>query len=112
MDLDWDHGFSISANAKRSVPETNGASGCAWLRVGSVREQWEEGSGIYRILWMCMGIAGFDGHVTADGYPSGRWVVHQREKKDHLSPEQKARLKALGFEWDGRAAQVEEGFRT
>ena len=51
------------------------------------------------------------GHVTADGYPLGRWVVHQREKKDRLSPEQMARLKALGFEWDGRAAQVEEGFR-
>jgi hypothetical protein len=49
-------------------------------------------------------------HVTADGYPLGRWVVHQREKKDRLLPEQRARLDALGFEWDGRAAQVEVGF--
>jgi hypothetical protein len=41
-------------------------------------------------------------HVTADGYPLGRWVVYQREKEDCLLPEQKARLDALGFDWNPR----------
>jgi len=49
-------------------------------------------------------------YKTADGYPLGRWVVTQR-RSDALSTEQKARLDALGFNWDPHTNRWEEGFK-
>jgi superfamily II DNA or RNA helicase len=46
---------------------------------------------------------------TADGYPLGRWVVTQRQS-DAVPAEQKARLDALGFDWDPHTNRWEEGF--
>ena len=44
------------------------------------------------------------------GYPLGYWVTRQRQIKDRLSPEQRARLETLGFIWDARDASWETGF--
>jgi hypothetical protein len=50
-------------------------------------------------------------HRTADGYPLGRWVAHQRTKKDSLSADRRERLDGVdGWVWDGVAAAWDEGF--
>jgi hypothetical protein len=42
---------------------------------------------------------------------SGRsWVAEQRHKQDAVSPERKARLNALGFDWDPFKTGWEDGF--
>src|SRR5262249_33071836 len=48
-------------------------------------------------------------YKTPDGYSLGGWVSRQRLSQDKLSDERKARLDALGFDWDPLTAQWEEG---
>ena len=50
-------------------------------------------------------------HKSSDGYGLGSWINHQRlvRKRNNLSAERIARLDALGFIWDAREAQWEEG---
>jgi len=45
-----------------------------------------------------------------DGYSLGAWVTTQRQRKDIRSPEHKRRLDELGFVWNTREADWEEGF--
>jgi superfamily II DNA or RNA helicase len=45
------------------------------------------------------------------GYALGRWVAHQREKKDNLSFEQIRRLNSLDFVWSVREYFWETGFK-
>jgi hypothetical protein len=76
--------------------------------------QWEEG---FRFLQL---YHQREGHCRVPvtyrdpttGYRLGSWVNNQRTKQATMSPERRARLDALGFEWDPFAAQWEEGFRS
>jgi predicted helicase/uncharacterized protein (DUF2384 family) len=74
-------------------------------------EQWEEGFGHLEKYVATHGnalvpVAYVDPETK---YPLGTWVNRQRQSKT-LSPEQRARLDHLGFVWDVRAEQWEEGF--
>ncbi len=80
--------------------------------VWDVRErQWEEGFAHLRAYREsnsnCLVPFGFK---TEDGYRLGNWVNSQRAYQDGLSPERRRRLDELGFVWDVRELQWEEGF--
>jgi hypothetical protein len=45
-----------------------------------------------------------------DGYKLGLWMTNQRHRPNSLSPDRKARLDALGFDWEPHARKWEEGF--
>jgi inorganic triphosphatase YgiF len=47
--------------------------------------------------------------TTLGGYRLGAWVNKLRQKQGGMSAQRKAQLDALGFVWDTRAAQCEEG---
>jgi superfamily II DNA or RNA helicase len=46
-----------------------------------------------------------------DGFKLGGWVSSQRARAERLTPQQIARLNALGFVWDPIEDQWEEGFK-
>jgi hypothetical protein len=39
-------------------------------------------------------------YIAPDGFPLGQWVKVLRRRKHRISAERKARLDALGFEWN------------
>jgi hypothetical protein len=49
-------------------------------------------------------------YKSPDGYRLGGWVAEQRHKQDAVFPERKARLNALGFDWDPFKTGWEDGF--
>jgi hypothetical protein len=49
-------------------------------------------------------------NVPNDGSPLGNWCINQRQRKDRLSPEQIARLEAIGFSWDPHSDSWENMF--
>jgi Helicase associated domain len=63
--------------------------------------QWEEGFGHLQAFVAEYGHCRVPRkHVTADGYRLGGWVGVQRREQDSMTAQRKARLDALGFEWD------------
>ena len=84
-------------------------SGSSW---DPLFEQWEEG---YRHLKTFVEEHGHCrvpiGHKSSDGYRLGQWVCVQRQRRNEMSAERKARLDALGFVWDPLFEQWEEGYR-
>jgi Helicase associated domain len=50
------------------------------------------------------------GYGSPDGYRLGGWLLKQRQKREALSHERKARLDALGFDWDPHTTKWEQGF--
>jgi hypothetical protein len=50
-------------------------------------------------------------YKSSDGFKLGEWVLEERHKPDTLTHERKARLDAIGFDWDPYATQWEEGFK-
>jgi superfamily II DNA or RNA helicase len=73
--------------------------------------QWEEGFQHFEAFVKEHGhpLVAHD-YRSADGYRLGYWVGNLRVRTNRLSPEQKARLDALAFDWDPRTARWEEGF--
>jgi hypothetical protein len=49
-------------------------------------------------------------YKSPDDYKLGTWTLNQRHRLNSLSPDRRARLEALGFEWDPHATQWEVGF--
>jgi hypothetical protein len=50
-------------------------------------------------------------YIAPDGFRLGAWVNKQRQKRNTMLVERKARLNALGFIFDPREAAWEEGFQ-
>ena len=82
--------------------------GWAW---NVLSEQWEEGIGHLAQFEKREGHTRVpSGYKTANGWPLGRWLSRQREVRDSISPDRKARLEALpGWTWDVPSALWEEG---
>jgi hypothetical protein len=49
-------------------------------------------------------------YKLSNGYRLGGWILKQRQSRDTLSAERKARLDALGFDWDPLTTDWQEGF--
>jgi hypothetical protein len=94
--------FSHQRAAKVSMPaERKGrldAPGFVWDPYAA---QWEEGIRHLQAFVQEYGHCSVPNkHRTADGYRLGGWVGVQRREQDSMTAQRKARLDALGFEWD------------
>ena len=80
------------------------ALGFVWDTKEALEAEWEK---LFRAL---LSFNRRNGHCRVPvmhhegGFPLGQWVGEQRRRKEHLLPEQRARLDALSFEWDAREA--------
>jgi hypothetical protein len=95
---------NLSAYRKRRLDDI----GFSW---DPFETAWEEG---FRYLAMYKEREGHCAapaeYKTSDGYRLGQWVSVQRQSRDNLTTVRKARLDALGFDWDPITTQWEEGF--
>jgi hypothetical protein len=73
-------------------------------------EKWEEGYAALIKFRKKEGHCRVTRSTIINGLNLGNWVLHQRQKKRHLSPDQVKRLEDMGFSWDPFAEQWEEGY--
>jgi Helicase associated domain len=82
-----------------------------WALIDPVTTQWEEGferlQAYVKEYKHCRVPRQY---TTPDGYHLGGWVGEQRVNRDIRFPERKARLDALGFDWDPHRMAWEKGF--
>jgi superfamily II DNA or RNA helicase len=107
----WVHKLRMQKNSiPRERKERLEALGFVW---GVLEQQWEEG---YEVLKTYQSIHGHcrvpAKYKTEAGYKLGVWVGTQRQSKESLSAERKARLEALGFVWNPQEQQWEEGYEA
>ena len=82
--------------------------GFEWdLLAAQWKEAFDELKVYYERMGNCRVVRSFE---TDSGFKLGLWVRERRNKKDQLSPERQKQLEDLGFEWDVRAAQWNEGY--
>jgi superfamily II DNA or RNA helicase len=84
-------------------------TGWVW---GPLEFQWNEGLSHLEAFVDQEGHARVQASLkTTDGYALGTWVHNQRQGKDKLPPERRARLESLpGWQWDPYEFQWNEGF--
>jgi DNA-binding TFAR19-related protein (PDSD5 family) len=73
-------------------------------------EQWEENFAALQKFHEREGHCRVAHNHEQEGLKLGNWVGFQRSKKDKLTPDQLERLNSLGFSWDPRSEQWEQGF--
>jgi superfamily II DNA or RNA helicase/Fe2+ transport system protein FeoA len=71
---------------------------------------WEEGFSYLKIYKGRAGHCRVPQRHRENGFRLGQWVTIQRVNKDKISSERRRRLDELGFIWDPREADWEEGF--
>jgi DNA-binding TFAR19-related protein (PDSD5 family) len=71
---------------------------------------WEEGFAALLVFKQREGHCRMRAKHKEGDYRLGQWVSVQRTDKDSLSPQRRQRLEEIGFVWDLRAQQWEEGF--
>jgi len=83
-------------------PDTLNQDAWVW---DALEASWEEGFSHLTAYVQAEGHARVpQSHRTADGYPLGRWVGHQRTAKDKLSAERRQRLDGMkGWVWSSPA---------
>ena len=85
-----------------------------------INSKWEEGFTMLEKYVQENGNANVHHRYKVGDFRLGRWVGRQRDKKDKLTtdkkeiltPEQIARLDALGFDWDPYTTNWDEGFKN
>ena len=63
-------------------------------------EKWEEGFVKLSKYKEANGHCSVPARLNLDGFPLGKWVSHQRNKRDSMPREYIAKLSAVGFVWD------------
>jgi superfamily II DNA or RNA helicase len=76
----------------------------------SLNEKWEQGFSLLSTFKQREGHCRVPDEYIEDGYRLGQWVRVQRTTKSTLSYERLSRLDVLGFIWDSRNEQWEQGF--
>ena len=90
--------------APRKIRRISICLGRTWRRLGKTA------SAIWKRYKQREGHCRVPQEYKENGFSLGAWVSAQREAREALSPERKARLDGLRLDWDPLSAQWEEGF--